>query len=129
MAEKDKEAKKPLLSAEDVENLHKGTFGELDVDKPALSIYKTFRAADLAAKYAKQHSAVTDSDRIKTALQKILDFGGIDGAHHKQWLLDQVVRILTTNDDDYKRWVKEFQGEWQEDTESWEYEWDAGTPP
>lgn len=29
------------------------------------------------------------------ALELIMDCGGVDGDHHKQWVLDQVVRILT----------------------------------
>lgn len=33
--------------------------------------------------------------RIQEALKIIGRFGGIDGLHHKQWVLDQVVRILT----------------------------------
>lgn len=28
------------------------------------------------------------------ALEYIVHYGGIDGAHHKSWVLDQVVRIL-----------------------------------
>jgi hypothetical protein len=34
-------------------------------------------------------------ERIEKALGIIHQFGGIDGAHHKQWVLDQVVRALT----------------------------------
>ena len=33
--------------------------------------------------------------RIKIALGIIMDNGGVDGGHHKQWALDQVVRALT----------------------------------
>ena len=33
-------------------------------------------------------------DRIKDALLYIEMYGGIDGAHHKDWVLDQVARIL-----------------------------------
>lgn len=33
--------------------------------------------------------------RIAEALHLIHQFGGIDGAHHKQWVLDQLVRTLT----------------------------------
>lgn len=31
----------------------------------------------------------------REALDLIAEYGGIDGGHHKQWLLDQVVRVLT----------------------------------
>lgn len=31
------------------------------------------------------------ADSIKQALALIDRYGGVDGAHHKQWVLDQVV--------------------------------------
>lgn len=34
-------------------------------------------------------------ERAEEALDLILRYGGEDGGHHKQWVLDQVVRILT----------------------------------
>jgi len=40
---------------------------------------------------------VTDqnnTDPTEMALLYILSYGSIDGAHHKDWVLDQVVRIL-----------------------------------
>ncbi len=61
--------------------------------------------------------------RVKKALELIGKYGGIDGGHHKQWLLDQLVRILAN---DYKSWV----AEWQSGTDGPEtYEWDEGIPP
>lgn len=38
---------------------------------------------------------MTDKEKIKAALERIFESGGVDGAHHKMWVLDQVVRILT----------------------------------
>lgn len=35
-----------------------------------------------------------DIEPVKMALDYIHMYGGIDGAHHKDWLLDQVARIL-----------------------------------
>ncbi len=72
----------------------------------------------------------TREERIETALGLIADYGGIDGAHHKQWVLDQVVRALcgaTPDDqDDYLAWVAAIEtgvgG-------SREYEWDVGIAP
>lgn len=56
-------------------------------------------------------------------LMLIQEWGGIDGAHHKQWLLDQLVRVMTT---DYEKWVKEFEaGEDSPNT----YSWDVGIAP
>lgn len=45
-----------------------------------------------------QNSYVTElqvGDKIGRALALIFRYGGIDGEHHKTWLLDQVVRTLT----------------------------------
>ena len=58
------------------------------------------------------------------SLDDIEEYGGIDGGHHKQWLLDQVVRFLTDNR--YESWVTFYQsGEDGPDT----YEWDTGIAP
>ena len=65
-----------------------------------------------------------NEQRIKQALELIANYGGIDGGHHKMWVLDQVVRILT--EQEYDKWVELFQdGEYGPNT----YEWDTGTAP
>lgn len=38
---------------------------------------------------------VSQSDRIAMALRLAESFGGIDGDHHKTWVIDQMVRALT----------------------------------
>lgn len=38
---------------------------------------------------------MSDNERIKTALDFAIRYGGIDGAHHKTWVIDQMVRALT----------------------------------
>lgn len=91
---------------------------------------------------------MTDADRIAAALAVIASYGGIDGAHHKQWVLDQAVRCLTgcpeepvavAGDDgrvytypvrrpsaEYEAWVAAHdRGPDGPDT----YSWDEGTPP
>ena len=35
------------------------------------------------------------SKRISRALDVLLKYGDIDGAHHKTWVIDQAVRALT----------------------------------
>jgi hypothetical protein len=58
------------------------------------------------------------------ALDLIHSYGGIDGGHHKQWVLDQVVRALAG--DAYAQWVADYQaGEDGPET----YEWDEGIAP
>ena len=38
---------------------------------------------------------MADSDRIDKALDLAIRYGGIDGDHHKAWVIDQMVRALT----------------------------------
>ena len=47
-----------------------------------------------------------ERERIARALELIARYGGIDGGHHKEWVLDQVVRLLV---DDYDAWVSGFE--------------------
>lgn len=62
--------------------------------------------------------------RIAKALELASCYGNIDGAHHKDWLIDQMVRALTCKG--YEDWVKDFQdGEDGPDT----YEWELGIAP
>jgi hypothetical protein len=66
----------------------------------------------------------TDSEKIQEAIDMILDYGGFDGGHHKQWVLDQALRILTG--DDYERQITNWQdGEDGPQT----YLWDCGIAP
>lgn len=36
----------------------------------------------------------TTEQRVEVALDFIMRYSGFDGGHHKQWCIDQVVRIL-----------------------------------
>ena len=54
-------------------------------------------------------------EKVEKAVELIGEYGYIDGAHHKQWLLDQVVRTLLSPTE-YKTWVEGV-------------EWDIGTAP
>lgn len=63
-------------------------------------------------------------ERIEAALDVAVRYGGIDGAHHKTWVIDQMVRALTG--DKYDVLVaKAKDGEDGPDT----YEWDCGIAP
>lgn len=63
-------------------------------------------------------------DKNKEALSIAMRYGGIDGGHHKMWVIDQMVRALSG--DDYDRWVSEYRaGEDGPNT----YEWDEGITP
>lgn len=62
--------------------------------------------------------------KIEKALEIAASYGGIDGAHHKAWAIDQIVRALTG--DDYEDWVAAVKdGEDGPDT----YDWDEGIAP
>ena len=81
--------------------------------------------------------------RIEEALKCAMSYGGIDGAHHKTWVIDQMVRALTgcvsmirneehtqsievEESDEYQQWVAEHNnGEDGPDT----YDWDVGIAP
>ena len=67
---------------------------------------------------------MSPADRIAAALDVINQYGGIDGSHHKAWVLDQVVRLLAG--DEYAAWVRAHcVGEDGPDT----YAWDEGIAP
>lgn len=91
---------------------------------------------------------MSESDRIAKALDLATRYGGIDGGHHKQWVIDQMVRALTGcpmveksatdyrgtaykyeaqgESDEYSRWLVEFAaGEDGPHT----YQWDVGIGP
>jgi len=66
----------------------------------------------------------TEQKRIQTALDLIAKYGSADGAHHKDWVLDQVARELAG--DGYEQLVKNAKnGEDGPDT----YSWDEGIAP
>ncbi len=64
--------------------------------------------------------------RIRRALHRINRSGGVDEAHHKQWVLDQVVRELTGGGKAYIEWVRAHR-DGQDGPHT--YEWDVGIPP
>jgi hypothetical protein len=58
-------------------------------------------------------------EKTKDVLYLLAEFGGIDGAHHKQWLLDQIARVLL--EDNYSAWVAEYnQGQEGPNASSWD---------
>jgi hypothetical protein len=64
------------------------------------------------------------SRETEAALDVAFRYAGFDGGHHKQWVIDQMVRALTG--DKYEEWVAKFKaGEDGPDT----YGWDEGIAP
>ena len=67
---------------------------------------------------------LNDEQKIKEALMLALRYGGIDGDHHKAWVIDQMVRMLTG--DSYGQWVAAAKhGEDGPET----YSWNEGIAP
>lgn len=60
-----------------------------------------------------------DQERIEAALHLALHDGGIDGAHHKAWVIDQIVRHLLGNA--YQQTIQ--------DRKDAGYDWDEGIAP
>ncbi len=69
---------------------------------------------------------MTDEEKIKFTLEFIADWGSTDGSHHKQWALDQVVRILTETPEAYLEWVRQH-NDGEDGAET--YDWDTGIAP
>ena len=69
---------------------------------------------------------MTDNERIQSAVALIEEYGGIDGGHHKQWLLDQVMRALLQ--EQYAAWREEYDNYLDEDGNTYS-EWDEGVAP
>ena len=70
-------------------------------------------------------SKVTDTEKIKEALEIADSYGWIDGDHHKMWVIDQMVRALTG--DGYEAWLQEHRY-FNEDGEEG-IDWDEGIAP
>lgn len=58
---------------------------------------------------------------IEDVKDLIYEYGGIDGDHHKQWLLDQILQILLS-ENDYNEWLKDY-------NQSGYDEWNKGIAP
>lgn len=64
------------------------------------------------------------NEKEKNAIKILTQYGGVDGSHHKAWVIDQALRALTGDMyNNYIRMVKD--GEDGADT----YTWDEGVAP
>lgn len=65
-----------------------------------------------------------EQEKIREAIDIAVSYGGIDGGHHKAWVIDQMVRVLAG--DSYDSIVADACfGEDGPET----YEWDEGIAP
>ena len=67
-----------------------------------------------------------NDEKTGRVVELITQYGGIDGGHHKQWLLDQTMRTLLGND--YQTWRNAYDNFTDEDGERYS-EWDEGIAP
>lgn len=71
-----------------------------------------------------RNARIITDERIEKALEIAFQYSQIDGAHHKAWTIDQMVRALTG--DGYDEWIKKY----KYDEETGEtYRWDEGIAP
>jgi len=85
-------------------------------------LFGTLRNITVALRQrAKEISSENNSERIKAALKVTYRYGSIDGAHHKMWVIDQMVHALCGDEEAYQAWIKEY--------ERADYEWDCGIKP
>lgn len=68
-------------------------------------------------------------DRMAAAVNLIIEANGVDGGHHKEWYLDQVLRALV-GIEQYKKFVEWYGKQGDEyDGETYFSEWEAGIAP
>lgn len=69
---------------------------------------------------------MTAKERVKNALQIAWQYGQIGGEHHKTWVIDQIVRMLCGNEEEYNKWVEAYQMPLDDGDY---YSWDTGISP
>lgn len=103
-----------------------------DYDNEIYKKYEEYREGKLTRKEVdnivteiqmEQYSKLTKDEIIYEAKKMIIQYGGFDGSHHKNWCLDQTFRVLTG--DNYLKDVHNACCD--EDGE--EYEWNTGIAP
>lgn len=67
---------------------------------------------------------MTEQERIDAAVEVAIRYGGIDGAHHKAWVIDQMLRHLLGGS--YDEVIAE---SCLDDDGNVAYEHDVGIPP
>ncbi len=74
---------------------------------------------------------MTAEERIRKALELAVQHGGHDGAHHKDWVIDQMVRALCgSSDGEATEEYKDLVAEAKEGGDGPEtYSWNEGIAP
>lgn len=69
---------------------------------------------------------MNDKEKLDKIVETIERYGMIDGSHHKQWIMTEVLRIALGKG--FKKWLKAFNSYTDEDGEEYG-DWDEGIPP
>lgn len=75
---------------------------------------------------------LTPAQSLRRIQSILFQYSQIDGAHHKAWCLDQILRASCgQNIDDYKKFVNQYEYNTDTPTEDQEqiYEWNTGIAP
>lgn len=67
-------------------------------------------------------------ERVRKALDIAWQYSQIDGAHHKAWAIDQMVRALCGTEEEYKNWVAKYEEPQSNEPDDY-YAWDVGIAP
>lgn len=94
------------------------------------SAYNSINVEDLAnavdrfKKVPTYDELLKENQKYKEVIDKVrniaYEYGQIDGAHHKTWVIDQIIRELLGTE--YDNFIKEYE-------EDGEYTWDIGIVP
>lgn len=58
---------------------------------------------------------------LEDALQIALEYGAVDGGHHKEWVIDQMVRAMCLDEETYQRFINK--------ATSCGFKWSVGIAP
>ena len=71
---------------------------------------------------------INANKRIIKALDLAWQYGQIDGSHHRIWVIDQMVRALCGSEEEYKKWVANYEEPESDEPDDY-YPWDTGIAP
>lgn len=98
---------------------------ELDDKKNTDEQHASYLHQQIEAVYTVLNMLKEKDKQIEKVLEIAFQYGQIDGDHHKTWVIDQIVRILTG--EKYNEFVKEY--ETDEETGEKEWTWKNGIAP
>lgn len=94
-----------------------------EVKRNPTSALRNYQNA-LNARIKVSNQILKQEKKCKDVLELIVKYGGIEGPHNKQWVLDQIVRII--EGDNYENWLAKYQ---EGEDGSHTCTWDQGKAP